>query len=455
MSQQLQQLQGMKHGDKLVYSPRTGGIYYGRGHISELNFDNPMDFLGIRKLATMHGKPIAFQGKVSEAQAGQGRNMWKHTDYELKYMAAAKQDLAQQVVRKQLIAKIQENGYNARGLMAAQQLQQMDAQIGGIGQDEVSPIRVIPLIRKILGQRPNIFFVEQGWSTVNVEKLDARVPEQDTRTGQVKMNPLEKVDFDKLKFAEDRFNLKKNTHATLLPSETSKRADFNVMQLNSADAMVSFARMRNGLALQELSNADGTLVTVDAPSATFSINDPDAGTAGVFPHSDFNIKKELLTQFQDFLDDNEAIVDVTYWNPIDFARYESNYFTKALNQGMNVTVSGVVVLPGIPDITAILDRRVPRGMFYAASSQATLKGEGPFETEFWREYTRDADAFVMRDYVQFLVPNPKRYVRKIQIDATAASGDEFDTSLQDEIITDAQLDTYIRGAQNLLNKPAT
>ena len=122
---------------------------------------------------------------------------------------------------------------------------------------------------------------------------------------------------------------------------------------------------------------------------------------------------------------------------------------------MNVTISGVVTLPGIPDVTAILDRRVPRGMFYAASSQATLKGEGPFETEFWREYTRDADAFVMRDYVQFLIPNPKRYARKIQIDATTASGDEFDTSLQDEIITDAQLDTYIRGAVTLLNKPAT
>ena len=453
MSQQL--VQNMKDGDKLVYSPRTGAIYFGRGHISELNFDNPMDFLGIKKLASMHGKPIAFQGKVNEAQAGNGKNMWKHTDYELTYMAAAKKDLAQQVVRKQLITTIQEHGYNATGLMAAQQLQQMDAQIGGIGQDEVSPIRVIPLIRKILGQRPNIFFVEQGFSVVNVAKLDARVPEQDTRTGQVQMNPLEKVDFDKLRFAEDRFNLKKNTHATLLPSETSKRADFNVMQLNSADAMISFARMRNGQGLQALSTGDGTLVDKDAPSATFSINDPDAGTAGVFPHSDFNIKKELLTQFQDFLDDNEAEVDVTYWNPIDFARYESNYFTKALNQGQNVVVSGVVILPGIPDISAILDRRVPRGMFYAASSQATLKGEGPFETEFWREYTRDADAFVMRDYVQFLIPNPNRYVRKIQIDATAASGDEFDPAISDEIITDAQLDTYVKGAQNLLNKPAT
>ncbi|KKN08733.1 hypothetical protein LCGC14_1053830, partial [marine sediment metagenome] len=293
--------------------------------------------------------------------------------------------------------------------------------------------------------------------TVNVEKLDARIPEQDTRTGQVQMNPLEKVDFDKLRFAEDRFNLKKNTHATLLPSETSKRADFNVMQLNSADAMISFARMRNGQGLKALSTGDGTLADKDAPSATFSINDPDAGVVVTsIPHADFNIKRELLEQFQDFLDDNEAIVDVTYWNPIDYARYESNYFSRGkLDVGGNATVSGIVPLVGVPDVIAILDRRVPRGVFYEASSQATLKGEGPFETEFWREYTRDADAFVMRDYVEFLVPNPKRYVRKVQIDATAASGDEFDPAISDEIITDAQLDTYIKGPQNLLNKPAT
>lgn len=452
MSQQLT----MKHGDKLVYSPRTASIYFGRGDIAERDFDKPMDFLGVKKLATMKAAPRKFQGKVDAASAGA---MLQHTDFTVSYNAAAKSELVKMAARKELISTVQEHGYSAKGIMAAQQLQQMEAAsgIGGIGQEEVSPIRVIPLIRKILGVRPNIFFIEQGFSTVNVEKLDARVPEQDTRTGQVKMNPLEKVDFDKLKFSEDRFNLKKNTHATLLPSETSKRADFNVMQLNSADAMISFARMRNGLGLQALSNADGTLVDKDAPSATFSINDPDAGAVVTsIPHADFNIKRELLEQFQDFLDSNEAIVDVTYWNPIDYARYESNYFTRGrLDVGGPATVSGIVPLAGIPDVIAILDRAVPRGMFYEASSQATLKGEGPFETEFWREYTRDADAFVMRDYIQFLIPNAKRYARKVQIDATTASGDEFDPAIQDEIVSDAQLDTYVRGSQNLLNKPAT
>ncbi|KKN75414.1 hypothetical protein LCGC14_0380350 [marine sediment metagenome] len=448
-------MNGMKHGDKIVYSPYNGSLYYGRGAIAENDFEKPFDFIGIKKIGHMTETVKEFNASVQNIKSAPGAI--KYRDYKLTYAASAKDDLKKLVARKRLQASIQENGYTAKGLLAAQQLAQMDAAIGGVGLDEVSPIRVIPLIRKILGVRPNIFFVEQGWTTVNVAKLDARVPEQDTRTGQVQMNPLEKIDFDKLKFAEDRFNLKKNAHATLLPSETSKRADFNVMQLNSTDAMVSFARMRNGQGLKGLSEGDGTLVDKDAPSATFSISDPDASAVvtGV-PHADFNIKRELLDQFQDFLNSNEALVDVTYWNPIDYARYEANYFTHGkLDVGGAVTVSGVLQLAGIPDVAAILDRRVPRGMFYAASSQGTLKGEGPFETEFWREYTRDADAFVMRDYIQFLPVNPNRYIRKVQIDATTASGDEFDPAVLDEIDTDAKLDTYVRGATGLLNKVAT
>ncbi|KKK51389.1 hypothetical protein LCGC14_3115450, partial [marine sediment metagenome] len=186
MSQQLT----MKHGDKLVYSPRTASIYFGRGDIAERDFDKPLDFIGIKKLATMVATPKKFVGKIESINAGQ---MIEHTEFSIKYNGVVKDGLKRMAARNDLIATVQENGFNAKGLMAAQQLQQLEAASGisGIGQEEVSPIRVIPLIRKILGMRPNIFFVEQGFSTVNVEKLDARIPEQDTRTGQVQMNPLE------------------------------------------------------------------------------------------------------------------------------------------------------------------------------------------------------------------------------------------------------------------------
>jgi len=443
-------MNGMKHGDKLVYSPRTGSVYFGQGDIASNNFDNPMEFIGIKTIAKLVETPMEYSAKVEGLKSAAASIKYK--DFKIDYLGKSKDRLKQIIQRKQLVATIQEHGFSSKGYMAAQQLEQLDAAIGGIGNQDVDPIRVIPLIRKMLGVRPNIFFVEQGFSGVNVEKLDARIPEQDTRTGQVQMNPLEKVDFDKLHFSEAKFNLKKNTHATLLPSETKKRADWDVMSLNSTDAMISFARMRNGQGLQALASLDGTPHPTPATS-TFVINDPEATAAAAIPHGAFNAKKELLGQFQAHLDENESQITTTFWNPIDYARYESNYDVHGIDRGVNAVTSGIVQLAGIPDVIAILDRSIPAGLIYALDSNAALKGEGPFETEFWREYSRDADAFVQRDYVQFIIPNSKRYGRKITIDATVDTSRLFVTG--SEIDTDAKLETYVRGSQNLLNKAAS
>ena len=433
----------MRHGDKIIYSGYAGSIYEGRADIEELDFSNGMSLIGMKKIGSMKATPQKFKGVVESG----GERMFEHTKLTINYTAKNNARLAAYVKRAELVASIQEHGNSSKGYMAAMELQKFDAAIEGIGQDEVDSIRVVPLIRQIRGKRPNIFNVEQGFTGVNVAKLNARTPEQDTRTGQVQASPLEKVDFDKLRYSEGRFNLKKNMHATLIPSESQKRADFNLMQLNSTDAMVSFARMRNGQGLQALSTVDGTL----GNSPTFQINDPEATGTSAIPHGAFNVKKEILAIMQSFVDDNEAQITTTFWNPIDYERYTSNYNVGGKQGNSDVVVSGVLPLQGIPDVTAILDRAVPRGMFYALDSQSALKGEGPFETEFWREYSRDADAFVMRDYVQFLIPNPNRYGVKIQIDGTGTDAFVDDS----EIDTDAKLQTYVKGSQDLLNKPAT
>ena len=433
----------MKHGDKIIYSPYNAGLYEGRSDMEELDFSNGMSLIGMKKIGSMKATPQKFQGTVKEGS----ERILEHTKLTISYTAKNNARLDAYVKRKELVASIQEHGNTGKGYIAAIELQRFDAAIDGIGQDEVDSIRVVPLIRQIRGKRPNIFNVEDGFTSIAVAKLNARTPEQDTRTGQVQASPLEKVDFDKLKYSEGRFNLKKNMHATLIPSESMKRADFNLMQLNSTDAMVSFARMRNGQGLQALSTVDGNL----GATPTFQINDPEATGTSAIPHGAFNVKKEILAIMQSFVDDNEAQITTTFWNPIDYERYLSNYNVGGKQGNSDVVVSGVLSLQGIPDVTAILDRAVPRGMLYALDSQSALKGEGPFETEFWREYSRDADAFVMRDYVQFLIPNPNRYGIKIQIDGTGI--DAF--VVGSEIDSDEKLQTYIKGSQNLLNKPAT
>lgn len=443
----------MSFGDKLIFSPRTGGVYLGSKSLAQVDFDNPMELIGSRKLATLKASKInVMSGKISP---GNEEGFYTHTEYKKSFTAVSNAHMKQKVAMKALIATIQEEGANPKGYMAAMQLEKMRQQsaadaipVAGIGQDAVDPLRVIEIITKIRGLRPNIFVTEQGFFTVNVNKLDARTPEQDTRNGQVQMKPLEKVDFDKLAYGEDRFSLKKNTFPTLIASETMMRSDFSIQQLNMTDAMVGHARMRNGQALQALSTLTGK-VDASIGNATFSINDPEATGSSAIPHGQFNVKKEMLALLQSHLEANESIIDKLFINPIDYARWESNYDVGGMtNANSNVSVSGVVPMRGIPSVTAYLDRRVPRGLIYAVDSQSALKGVGPFESEFWKEYTRDAHAFLTRDYVQFLIPNPGRYGLKIQIDGTGA--DVFIPGT--EIITRAQLEKYVQGPQGLLNK---
>jgi len=439
----------MSFGDKLIYSPRTGGVYLGSRSLAEVDFDNPMELIGSKKIVSLSQSKISpMTGKVSH---GNEDGFFTHTEFKKSFTASSNAHMKQKAVMKLLIATIQEEGLSPKGYMAAAKLEQLKQQSGaatpiaGIGQDAVDPLRVIEIITKVRGLRPNIFVTEQGFTTYNVNKLDARTPEQDTRNGQIQMKPLEKVDFDKLTYSEGKFSLKKNTFPTLIASETMMRSDFSVQQLNMTDAMIGHARMRNGQALQALSTLSGAV----GGSPTFQINDPEATGSSAIPHGQFNVKKELLAILQSHMNTNESIVDKLFINPIDYARWESNYDVGGMvNANSDVSVSGVIPMRGIPSVTAYLDRAVPRGLIYAVDSQSALKGVGPFESEFWKEYTRDAHAFLTRDYVQFIIPNPGRYGIKIQIDGTG--GDAFVPGT--EIDTRIKLENYVQGPQGLLNK---
>jgi len=439
----------MRHGDKVTYSPYTNGVYFGSDSLAEIDFGNPMELIGSRKLADLKiAKTTQLKGSITEGQEG----FYANVVFKKLFTSLAKSHMQVKSAARDLMTVIQAEGMNSKGYMAAMKLEQLKQQsaqqspIQGIGQDAIDPLRVIEIITRVRGLRPNVYVVENGFFTHNVNKLDARTPEQDTRNGQVQMRPLEKVDFDKLQYSEDRFSLKKNTFPTLIASETLKRSDFNIQQLNMADAMVGHARMRNGQGLQVLSTLSGAV----NGSPTFSINDPEATGTSAIPHGEFNVKKELLAILQGHLDANESILDKIWINPIDYARWLSNYDVGGFNNANDdVTVSGILPMRGIPNVTAYLDRGVPRGLMYAGDSQSMLKGVGPFETEFWKEYTRDAHAFLTRDYVQFLIPNPGRFGIKIQIDGTGT--DVFTPG--SEIITDADLEAYVQGPQDLLNAP--
>ncbi len=93
-------MRGMQHGDKIVYSPRTGKLLFGRGDISSLNFDKPMDFIGVKTLGSLKQVPKTFSAKIDGIQSAPG--LIKYNEYETTYSASSKIELAQMAARKEL-----------------------------------------------------------------------------------------------------------------------------------------------------------------------------------------------------------------------------------------------------------------------------------------------------------------------------------------------------------------
>ena len=118
---------------------------------------------------------------------------------------------------------------------------------------------------------------------------------------------------------------------------------------------------------------------------------------------------------------NQSILNWTFWNPVDYQRYESNDYVHAFQAGKEVSAGGVQPFNSIPGLMAVIDPLIPLGNVYFVDNQAFLKGVGPLQTEQWREPKNNADLGMARDYVQFLMMNPSRYGLRTQIDLTTSA----------------------------------
>jgi len=148
MSQELR----MKFGDKVTYSPYTGGVYFGSNSLAEIDFGNPMELIGSRKLADLkivETKP--FKGSVMSGSEG----LYTHTTYKKLFTAVSKSHMEVKSAAKDLITIIQAEGMTSKGWTAAMQLEQLKQQsaaiapVQGIGQDAIDPLRVIEIITKV------------------------------------------------------------------------------------------------------------------------------------------------------------------------------------------------------------------------------------------------------------------------------------------------------------------
>ena len=278
-----------------------------------------------------------------------------------------------------------------------------------INESSIDHINAFPLLQELVGTPAGTHYIEEAARTINVPSLNARIPERDAFKPQIGVRPLQEVDFTQVKYGEDHFDLKYNAAPFFHPSEDRLRGTIDPMNIDMQESQRALKEGREILALFEL-----TKLT----DSTVDISDMEAVTGGA---SDNNPKTQITKIIRDHWKDNQSILNWTFWNPVDYQRYESNSYVHAFQPGKDVSAGGVQPFTGIPGLMAVIDPLIPLGNVYFVDNQAFLKGVGPLQTEQWRKPENNADLGIARDYVQFLMMNPSRYGLRTQIDLTTSA----------------------------------
>jgi hypothetical protein len=313
------------------------------------------------------------------------------------------------------IRKVDGKSYKARlNASLSRQLYARNKFNAAINESSIDHINAFPLLRELVGAPAEVYFIEEAARTINVPSLNARIPERDAFKPQIGVQPLQEVDFTQVKYGEDNFDLKYNAAPFFHPSEDRLRGVIDPMNIDMQESQRALREGREILALFELTKL--------TDSGT-DIADMEASTGGTH---DNNPKTQITGIIRSHWKANQSILNWTFWNPVDYQRYETNDRVHAFQAGKDVSPSGVQPFTGIPGLMAVIDPLIPLGNVYFVDNQAFLKGVGPLQTEQWRRPENNADLGIARDYVQFLMMNPARYGLRTQIDLTT-SADSVET----------------------------
>lgn len=300
-----------------------------------------------------------------------------------------------------------------------------------LNDSSIDHINQFTLLRELVGTPAEAFFVEEAFRPIQVPNLTARIPERDAFKPQIGVRPLQEIDFTQVKYGEDHFDLKYNAGPIYHPTEDRLKGVIDPMNVDMQETQRALREGREILAIFELTKlTDGGTDIVDM----------EAQTGG---KHDNNPKTQITKLIRDHWKSKQSMINWTFWNPVDYQRYETNDFVHAFQPGKDVSPSGVQPFTGIPGLMAVIDPLIPLGNVYFLDNQAALKGEGPKQTEQWRRPENNADLGIARDYVQFLIMNPSRYGFRTQIDLTT-SADTVETQPAD-----------LDAAKALLTEPVT
>jgi hypothetical protein len=264
----------------------------------------------------------------------------------------------------------------------------------------LSHLQQIQLIRRVAGEPVDHFALENMFTPINVDMLQAREPIQGTFAVGDYHAPLEETDYVEAKYDEITYNLEKIPILIYTPIEDIMRTVINPQDINLMTANWALRERRNRYALDALQN--------NTPTNT-NVGVIDALAPGDF-HSTNKTASNIAGVINDFLKNNRSLLTHIAINNKDFAKYTENTWTHTgpTNMQFDRTIgAGVAPFPGVSGLTAVIDIEVPEGIaFLVDKLNGARIAEGPKIQRRYYDENRDAEAIKMLDFNEFKIVRP-------------------------------------------------
>jgi len=277
--------------------------------------------------------------------------------------------------------------------------QSLSAAVSIANSTNLTHLQLIRLLPEAQGTPERYFYNEEMFLPRDVPNLEYRETFYDTTATARYLRRLEESKATVTKYDELKYDLPKLVDKVYTPIEDIFRTIINPQTVDLGQLNWGFQWKRNQSALAALKKI-GNIQT--------AIGKFELLAAGDF-HSTNRAAKELNELFNDFLKTNDVRITHVAMNTQLFTEYTENTWTKNGPTDMEpirLNGGGVVPMPGIMGVTAVIDVSIPDDTIYAVNKPNGLRlGEGPKIMRRYYDEEKDAEAIKILDFHEHIAVN--------------------------------------------------
>lgn len=292
-----------------------------------------------------------------------------------------------------LLAKVKQASQSYAGLIAASTIP-----LGQANSDNLTHLQLIRLLPEAQAAPVEYFFLDNLFVTRDVAMLEYREPFRDVNVTGNYVGRAEEGKVGKTNYDEIKYDLPKLVDGVYTPIEDELRTIISPEMIQMDQMEWNFKYNRNQFAKRALDKI-GNPQTVEN---WFEI--------GSNFHSTNRAASALNTLFTDFLTENDVPITHVAMNAKLLSTYTENTWTRPGGpyglDAIRVQGGGVIDLPGIPGVTAIIDPLIEDNRIYAINKPNALRlGEGPKILRRYYDEERNATVIKKLDFHEYIAVN--------------------------------------------------